>query len=545
MGKKAKEKVSGGKAEDDARNGGLPEKEPVTFASYQCTGDLEQDYTTLCTLVGYTIIPKIICYPPPQVVFPPDTPAPERVSDDSDAASQKSLKSDKSQKSGISVDSDKCMKTGQVTQNILELIETRFSSLKPSVQVEWESKNGKMVRKVSVRGWKIEEKMIGVFEKFLPSVPDLHTISLWNVGLTDKTFSSVLTILPKCPDLKVFALEGNPLPQQSYHKLLSDDLPLAYISLRNNQINNEGARLISQAIQGMGMNNRNLVSLVLSFNHISDDGAGYLAEALRFNRSLLILNLSSNRIGDKGALALAEVLGHFALTHKELVERRRILMEKAEQEMAKSPIRARRTDSKSDRSQSHLSNHALDKAQAKSSKGSPKKKEKEPPKKEEKPPPSKEPPKKEEAKPTKKQTSNTDQKNVRLKPVKSASRHANMPEPEPEAVTQLENINPLLEPAESKNGKVYLMGNKVLVNLNLLRNKITEIGLRGFLTTMETQVQEIQIMPGTKTPTGLLRLSLGKNSFPADNETFLRIQEIMQARDPLQKTSAVSVEGDV
>ncbi|XP_053551814.1 leucine-rich repeat-containing protein 71 isoform X2 [Bombina bombina] len=533
MGKKTlKDKTVGG-LEDDPNATGL--QEPLTFEKYQCTGDLEHDYPMLCTLMGYIEYPKLICRPPTQITYPRSPTASEKnFIDDSDVASQKS------EQSHIS---DKLDKSVEATKTALELIEERFSSLKPNIYVDWETKNGRLVRKISIRGWKIEEKMICLLAKCLPPVVDLYTLSLWNVGLTDDTFSSFLSILPQCPDLKVFSLEGNPLQEQSYYKLISADLPLAYISLRNNNINDEGARLISQSLQNMDIKNKSLISLVLSFNHIGNVGANYIAEALRLNRSLLVLNLSNNLIEDKGALALAEVVGYFALTHKELVERRRMLMEKTIQEMQKSPVKSRRKDSKSERSQSHQSNMVNDKAQAKPSKSSQKKKDKEQQKKEDKSTANNLPNKKEDPK-AKKQTPNTDQKSVRAKTVKSASKTAPLPEPEPEPVTPIENLNPLLENAESKNGKVYLMGNRVLINLNLLRNKITEIGLKGFLNSMETQMQETKLIPGTKLPTGLLRLSL-RNNFPVDCATFLKLEQIMQSRDPLRQSAPSVTEEEV
>ncbi|KAG9463742.1 hypothetical protein GDO78_021201 [Eleutherodactylus coqui] len=120
--------------------------------------------------------------------------------------------------------------------------------------------------------------MMGIFAKCLPALPNLQKITLWNVGLMDGTFSSFMNVLQHCPSVKVISLEGNPLPDQSYHKLISDDLGLVHISLRNNQINDEGARLISQALQSLKITNKHLATLVLSYNHITDLGAGYIAQ---------------------------------------------------------------------------------------------------------------------------------------------------------------------------------------------------------------------------------------------------------------------------
>ena len=107
------------------------------------------------------------------------------------------------------------------------------------------------------------------------------------------------------------------------------------MSLRNNNIDDHGARLLGQALSTLHSCNRTLVSLNLGFNHIGDEGAGYIADVraqragsrelrrpgasrlahcpspppqgLRLNRSLLWLSLAHNRIQDKGALKLAEV----------------------------------------------------------------------------------------------------------------------------------------------------------------------------------------------------------------------------------------------
>ncbi|XP_056402225.1 leucine-rich repeat-containing protein 71 isoform X3 [Hyla sarda] len=502
MGKKTdkKDKTLKDINDDDARSTGFgnQDKTGLTADEYQCTGNLEQDFTELCGRLGYIEIPKVI----PRS-RPPSTPA-----SDKNVFDESVYTSDKDSQSGTGPTKD------------------RYSYFKPSIRVELESEDGRSVREISIRGWKIDEKMMGIFAKCLPALPILHKINLWNVGLTDKTFTLFVNILRHCPSVKVISLEGNPLPDQSYYKLISDDLGLVHISLRNNQIIDEGARLISQILQSLKMTNKNLATLVLSYNHITDLGAAYIAE----------------------------VLGRFALTHTETVERRRLLLEKEAQEQPRSPTTSRHADAKSERPLSHHSSSAMDKAEksqvqkAKSSIS--KKKEKDPQKKEDKSVSSMvtgtstvatQPglTKKEDPKASKKQTSNSDQKNTRGKAVKSATKRAALPEQE---VEQTEDINPLLEQAEFKDGKVYLSGNKVLISLNLSRNKITEKGLKSFLAAVETQVQETKPASAVRTQTGLLRLSLGRNKFPAECSTFTQIQEIMLSRDPIHKSSRSSVD---
>nr|DBA14143.1 TPA: hypothetical protein GDO54_005154 [Pyxicephalus adspersus] len=486
MGKKT-EKLLKDKAlkenENDSQNAGVGPQDKTLLSpdDYQCTGNLEQDFSELCSRLGYIEFPRVVNKP-----RLPSTPASEK---------------------------------------------TAF-------------------------GWKIDDKMMGIFSKCLPTLPNLRKVSLWNVALTDATFSSLLTILQRCPSIRVFVLEGNPLPQQSYYKLISDDFMFSHISLRNNKINDEGARLISQALQSLKMTNKNLASLVLSYNHITDEGANHIAQALRFNRSLLSLNLSSNQIGDKGALALAEVLGHFSLTHAEIVERRRLLLDKEAQEQPRSPTTSRHADSKSERPPSHHSGSAtekVDKVQVQKTKqGITKKKEKETQKKEEKSTSNIASgnsnaasqagglTKKDELKTAKKQLTNPDQKNTRGESVKSATRRAAVPEQE--QVERAEATSPLLEQAEFRDGKVFLPGNKVLISLNISRNRISELGLKGFLTAVETQVKETKPIPGSRSYTGLLRLAVRSNSFPADCPTLMLLQEIMLARDPIQKSYKSSEE---
>ncbi|KAF7460762.1 Hypothetical predicted protein [Marmota monax] len=94
-------------------------------------------------------------------------------------------------------------------------------------------------------------------------------------------------------------------------------------------------------------------------------------------------------------------------------------------------------------------------------------------------------------------------------------------------------INPLLEPVEHRDGKVFMPGNKVLLHLNLLRNRITEVGLEAFLATVQYQVQ-FKSKSMSKGPVGLLWLSLAKNCFDPQCPMYTTIQELMLPRDPIK-----------
>lgn len=97
-------------------------------------------------------------------------------------------------------------------------------------------------------------------------------------------------------------------------------------------------------------------------------------------------------------------------------------------------------------------------------------------------------------------------------------------------------VNPLLEPVEHRDGKVFMPGNKVLLHLNLLRNRITEVGLEAFLTVVQYQAQFTKSKSACKGPVGLLWLSLAKNCFSPQCPAYTMIQELMLPRDPINKS---------
>uniref|UniRef100_A0A8C3WMD6 Leucine rich repeat containing 71 n=1 Tax=Catagonus wagneri TaxID=51154 RepID=A0A8C3WMD6_9CETA len=500
------------------------EEEPKNPEEYQCTGVLEVDFAELCTRWGYTDFPKVVTRPRPHPTFVPSASTSEKPTVDDQQLS------------------------GSCSLNSLE---SKYVFFRPTIQVELES-DDKSVKEIYIRGWKVEERILGIFSKCLPALSQLQSINLWKAGLTDETLTTFVALLPLCSAaLRKVSLEGNPLREQSYHKLMAADSTIAHLSLRNNNIDDHGARLLGQALSTLHSCNRNLVSLNLGFNHIGDEGAGYIADGLRLNRSLLWLSLAHNRIQDKGALKLAEVLRPFELTHTEVVERRRLLLEKGLQERSPSPSTSRHGDSKTEREKNQLmgvSSFALvdktDKMQAmKTPKGLGKKKEKlgEVVKKEEKSGTGQSPtqgtPKKEDStKASKGKVTIPEQKPGKGKGTKSGSKEKRSILPESELLGEAtEVVNPLLEPMEHRDGKVFMPGNKVLLHLNLLRNRITAVGLEAFLTAVQYQAQFSKSKSASKGPVGLLGLLLAKNHFSPQCPAYTAIQEMMLPRDPISK----------
>ncbi|XP_054825811.1 leucine-rich repeat-containing protein 71 isoform X3 [Eublepharis macularius] len=483
MGKKgergAKERTAA--LEEEARN--AARRAEHGEEEYQCSGLLEQDFAELCARAGLQEVPRVVLRPHPS------QPA---AAEEMDPLGEKE------------------------GQSILAQIQGKYAYFRPAIQVELEHEDPKTTREVFIRGWRLEEKMLAILAKCLPALSNLQAIRLWKVGLTDLTLLSLISILPTCPNLKVLSLEGNPLPERSFYKLIGEESTLAHVSLRNNDIDDEAAALLGQALSSLRSSNKTLVSINLSYNHITDVGAASLANGLRLNRSLLSLSLAHNRIGDEGALQLAEPQRH--------------------------------SDVKSDRPSSHMSNTTLEKLQpAKAGKVTTKKKE--PAKKEEKGQGSggaatqvggAAQAKKEEVKQAKKAVPAPEQKAARGKGTKSGNKDKRTQVTEVEAMEPTEIVNPLLEQAEHRDGKVFLPGNRVLIYMNLLRNQITERGLRAFLAAVEQQA--CKGPSGGKGPSGLLRLSLGKNNFPLDSKVFARIQELMMPRDPLPRPAKAAEE---
>ncbi|XP_040981911.1 leucine-rich repeat-containing protein 71 isoform X9 [Aquila chrysaetos chrysaetos] len=286
---------------------------------------------------------------------------------------------------------------------------------------------------------------------------------------------------------RTLSLEGNPLPEPAFHTLMGSDSMLAHLSLRNNSIGDAAARLIGQSLSTLSSSNRSLVSLVLSFNRISDLGAGYIAKGLRLNRSLLSLSLANNDIGDAGATRLAEVLGPFALTHGEVVERRRLLLVEA---LGRFRMTPKETEEQRERPSSLRGSMAPDKLP-------PAKHGKTPTKK-------KEPLRREEARQSKKPP---ELRAAHSRDAKLSGQEKPSPEGPPcvQVPDPAKQLHPLLE-ARQHQGSIILPGNRALLNLNLTHNHITERGLGAFLAVLEGQQREKKPkMPGQQ---GLLCLSL-------------------------------------
>ncbi|XP_077993452.1 leucine-rich repeat-containing protein 71-like isoform X4 [Glandiceps talaboti] len=541
MEKALKEKAAASSTSQDAGDDESKTPEP-----YACTGMFEQDFTELCRRAGLQSgeIPPVVIRPK----RPPTPPPP-----DPKAQAQVTEEGEEEQK-----EPEDPPPTTFTTKD-------KFQYFKPTVQVEMENEDkAATVTEVYIRGWKVDENMMSTLKQCLPTIEKLHTLHLWNTGLTEKSITDLASCLPQCSNLKNLVLDGTPVPEENFAALIGEDSLLSNVSFRNNNITDKGAELIGKALSTAKTCNKNLISLNLSYNKITDGGAAHIANGLRMNRVLLSLSLASNQISDKGSQKLGEVLSRFALTHEEIVERRKLIREKGSPErLGKSPPPSRRADSK-DRPGSKGSGTIIDKGdKTKRDKSSKKKDGKRGDKDKDDNAKSKSAMDAKKEKEDEKTLKGGTKKDDKWK--KDTQRHGSKAEvqggktakgkktvggkdkktllPESETPDVVEAINPLTESVECIEGQLWIPGNRALINLNLSRNQITEIGFKALLLAVQYQVTmgKMQPSPGLK---GLMRVSLNKNAVKSSNETVMKLQEMMVQRDPFYKPPSQSPDAD-
>jgi hypothetical protein len=62
--------------------------------------------------------------------------------------------------------------------------------------------------------------MMGILTECWSAVTTLHTINLWNVGLTDINLSALASTIPSCTNLRTLILDANPVPGQRWDLLI-------------------------------------------------------------------------------------------------------------------------------------------------------------------------------------------------------------------------------------------------------------------------------------------------------------------------------------
>ncbi|XP_057684393.1 leucine-rich repeat-containing protein 71 isoform X9 [Corythoichthys intestinalis] len=455
------EKTADGEESASGQTGAAPDEPTATrtFDDYECSGNVMTDFPGLCALLDMKDIPAVKTKP--------------------GSANQEST-------------------TGGRQSHKKSVPEV----FKPFIQVQLENGDPYCTSSLKIFGWTVDEPIIRVLCKMISSMSMLNSICFWQAGLTDSMVINLGNAICFCNSLRVITLEGNPLLDHNHHLLFSEGNALTHLNLRNNQIEDEGARLLGAGLSTSKSANRNLISLNLSFNHIGDVGAGHIAKGLRFNRTLLFLSLSNNHIGDSGATQLATVFGEVVLTHEEIVQRRKLLLEKMHS--SSSPVDAEHVAKLSNDQLPSVASNATSNSNRGENKSTAKKRE--------------------TSKPDGKRAPTKDQKC--LKKAEGQDMEEKTHVFDQENKKPLEMVSPLLnESTRQRDGELVQPGNTTLVSLSLAGNRITEVSLPQFLTSL--QMQE-----GGK---GLLRLCLQRNHFALECEPYIKLKELMTLRDPLNK----------
>ncbi|XP_077363170.1 leucine-rich repeat-containing protein 71 isoform X2 [Festucalex cinctus] len=332
---------------------------------------------------------------------------------------------------------------------------------KPQLHVELENGDPYLTSSIKIFGWTVDEPIVRVLSKIISSSTTLQSVYFWQAGLTEPMVITLVNAVCVCTSLRIITLEGNPLVDNNLHLLLCEGSALTQLNLRNNQIEDEGARLLGAGLSTSTSANWNLNSLNLAFNHIGDVGAGYIANssaAVDVDQSCAVKLPSDQLPSLAGNASLNSNKGENKNTAKK--------RESSKPDGKRAPAKDQKCLKKSEGPDVEEKNHVADQEHKK----------------------------------------------------------------------QLEMASPLLnESVQHRDGELLLPGNNTLVSLNLAGNRITELSLPRFLTSLQMQ-------DGGK---GLLRLCLQRNHFAAECESYVKLKELMALRDPLNKNSEEPPKEDV
>ena len=404
-----------------------------------------------------------------------------------------------------------------------------------------EADDDRTVTEMYIRGWKVDKAMMEVFLECWPTLPLLHTVHLWNTGLAADTLPLLASFLPLCKHLHTLVLDGNTLTGTPVSILFGEGSLLKHLSLRFCGITDIEAYAIGSALAVTTCRVSLLLTLNLSNNQIGDVGAGHIADGLKLNRSLLTLNLASNQIGDEGVAKLCIALSQFPLSHKQVVERRQLLSKEREKENASPNLsvgRGRSREARFPKSPlaSSSSNTKGTTERGKTSKPHDSKEKKKP-----KSQPSSAKIRKSSAQEAK-DSGKTDaleesiSMTVSSNPLKSTKQK--LPKKSrvrgPQKYSLEHPANPLTGVGNLRDGELWLEGNRILISLNLSRNRI---GARGFRSLLEAIEYQTQLFHKTRQESsGLKRLVLHRNAAPDDDQSLRKLNKHMQLRDPFFRT---------
>ncbi|XP_046567988.1 leucine-rich repeat-containing protein 71-like [Haliotis rubra] len=258
MGRKGDKTLGKDKNQSSSSQDAQDEDSNKTPEPYNCSGLFQSDFAELCHRQDMTFVPQIV--PRPR----PPAPSPSQVAEEPVEPPPKTY-----------------------------TVKDKFEYFKPSIQVEMDNPDKlDTVTEIYIHGWKVDECMMNIFKQCWPAMERLHTINLWQVGLTGETVAILASFMPLCMNLKNLVLDGNCIQEgeENWHLLVDDDSSVQLLSLQHCAVSDEAAEGIGKALGTAKRFNTKLLSLNLAGNRITDVGAEHLAGGLRMNRTLLSLS---------------------------------------------------------------------------------------------------------------------------------------------------------------------------------------------------------------------------------------------------------------
>lgn len=492
---------------------------------YTCTGQFEIDFSELCRRNGLVIIPPVVPRPHIPTAPSPNVPVEDKGTKKGDKKGAKAAPTVPEPEAPVTAGGELIEPAPKTI-----IMRDKFEYFKPCVQVELESPDKQdTVSEIYIRGWKVDDGMMHILETCLPLLDRLHTLNLWNAGLTEDTLEVLSNFLPKIPGLRLLYLDNNPVGNDGmgFSNILKEESPVQHLSLRYNHITDRAIKVMGKLLGEATKQNQKLLSLNLNGNQCTDEGCKAIADGLRMNRTLLSLGLANNKVGDEGAKKLAEVLSSFVLTHEEIVERRKLISEKGSPERNhKSPTPGSRRAGSSDRPGSVRSTHG----KVKSAKGKKGGKEDEKTKgkggKDDKNGKGKGSAAVVDSKGTAKGGKQDKAKNG-----KGGKGTGTLLEDELDVLAP-EFDNPLMDMVErGPNGLMRLTGNRSLISVNLSYNFIGEDGIKALYSAVSQQTSQWEYDNHTGNK-GLMRLCLNRNRVLPRNMWLVKMNDLMETKDP-------------
>ncbi|CAK1545486.1 unnamed protein product [Leptosia nina] len=182
---------------------------------------------------------------------------------------------------------------------------------------------GRLVEIVIDRSpFEIPRKVIVAFSLCVPFHSSLTRVSIRNGGLKLPALYEIGKLLSHSTITDV-VIENCFVPEGTYQLLLEHVSHLRNLALRRLCINDMACCNIAKGLEMGEPASKTLLTLDLTSNKITDDGAKAFGDMLRKKRCLLHLNLCDNNLSDAGAAYILNCLKSFPLTCQEIQDTKR------------------------------------------------------------------------------------------------------------------------------------------------------------------------------------------------------------------------------